>query len=174
MLEVFVKSCELTITPAQTKPDSRPKGTTCSSNFILPLFTSPTSNATQPPGIVILYSSSKTLPIISDQVSTVRHKDILDSTSEASMSLNQHLNQLSAAYFTILRNGGEVTVRLIESFWICEVYLESRLEKVEFIVFNSLLNLELIFLKRLLDFLRIISLVFLYGGAISNLALINF
>ena len=29
MLEVFVKSCELTITPAQTKPDSRPNGTIC-------------------------------------------------------------------------------------------------------------------------------------------------
>ena len=30
------------------------------------------------------------------------------------MSLNQHLSQLSSAYLTIFKNGGEVTVRLEE------------------------------------------------------------
>ena len=81
---------------------------------------------------------------------------------------------MSLAYLTIFKKGGEVTVRLIELSTIWLVSLESKLEKIELelIASNLLLNFALILRRRLFDFLKIISLVFLYGGTISSFSLI--
>jgi hypothetical protein len=76
-------------------------------SFTLPLRTSPTSNATRPPGRTMRCSSRNTPAIARCHASTVRAIRI--GTASASMPQNQHRSQLSSAYCTTSRNGGDVT-----------------------------------------------------------------
>ena len=94
-------------------------------NFIFPFLTSPTSNTIQPFALVILYNSIKTSCITFAQPSTFFNTEIDDEISSILILLNQHLNQLSAAYWTISKNGGEVTVKATVSDSISSVFLAS-------------------------------------------------
>ena len=111
MFAVLVKSCWLIITAVQEKPAEIPNGITCSSSLTEPFRTSPTSNAINPPGLVIRNNSLKTSCMIPSQSVSFLVVDIFFPINSASRPLNQHLSQLSAAYCTISKKGGDVTVR---------------------------------------------------------------
>src|SRR5262245_38431784 len=104
---VLVNSCAFTMTSSGTNPASTAHGTTASSSRTLPLRTSPTSNATWPPPRTIRCSSTNTWPIACCHASTVRA--IVIGTALLSMPQNQQRSQLSSAYCTTSRNGGDVT-----------------------------------------------------------------
>jgi hypothetical protein len=82
-------------------------GSTASSSRTLPPFTSPTSNATWPPGAHHAVQLGERPAIACCHSGTVRA--IVIGTAFGSMPQNQQRSQLSSAYCTTSRNGGEVT-----------------------------------------------------------------
>jgi len=111
MWAVLVNTCRFTSTPGLWNPALSPMGSTASSRRIVPPRISPTSKATCPPGRVTRYSSRNTAPMTSVQASSLRDMVMPAATASASRPLNQQRSQLSPAYCTTSRNGGEVTVR---------------------------------------------------------------
>ncbi len=153
--------------PKGTNPAAAPNGSTCSYSRILPPRTSPTSNATYPRGRVILNSSRKVLPIALHRSARDRVTVGPRSTTAASIPQNQHRNQLSFAYWTVSRKGGEVTVRLTDSSGIGgAVNPESPVRKRS--LFPALFSLVRSSGVRSLTsdrvFLRIRSRIFRYSG----------
>ena len=175
MFDVLVNCWRLIMTAVQRKPDAVPAGSTCSSRRIRPFLTSPTSNATQPPGRVTRCSSRKTFVIAHCHAPTSRASAALRSMAAASMPLNQQRSQLSFAYCTVSRNGGEVTVSATEASGICGVSQASAAMKTACRARRRIAS------RRgasrpdssCRDFLAIRSRTFLYGGAWRRLRLIR-
>src|SRR5262249_56809469 len=104
---VLVKRCSLTSTSSGSSPPATAAGITASSSLTRPLRTSPTSNATRPPGRSTRRSSANTGVIAACHSATDRA--IVIGTAPASTPQNQQRSQVSSRYCTTSRNGGDVT-----------------------------------------------------------------